>query len=144
MQDKISKKINSYDPKLIQKKIEVTFLENELDLVKQKSSSVIWGLEFIIHEASDDFIQETLDYIFGNYIETHKVKFIELEHEINNLGIGYGLSNLSFGKIKKILDFELNIIKQADKILSNDKIMNNFFAQMYKNQFSDGNAVIFN
>ncbi|MEH2252166.1 hypothetical protein [Nostoc sp.] len=142
VQNKISKRINSSDPKLIHKKIELTFLESELDLVKQKSNSVLWGLEFIINEASDDFIQETLDYIFGNYIETHKVKFIELEHEINNLG--NGLSNLSFGKIKKILGFELSIIKQGDKILSNDKLMNDFFTQMYKKQFSDGNLAIFN
>ncbi|MDZ7954721.1 hypothetical protein [Nostoc sp. DedQUE09] len=133
-------KINSYEPESIHRKILLASLESELDLATQKSNSLIWGLEFLIYEASDDFIQETLDYIFGKYVDNKEIKGIELKYEINNLSIG----NLSFGEIEKILGFQLSIVKQADKILSNDKLINTFFAQMYKNEYSDSNAVIFN
>ncbi|MBG1243783.1 hypothetical protein [Nostoc sp. NZL] len=140
LQNKIYTRINSYEPESIHRKILLASLESELDLATQKSNSLIWGLEFLIYEASDDFIQETLDYIFGKYVDNQEIKGIELKYEINNLSIG----NLSFGEIEKILGFQLSIVKQADKILSNDKLINNFFAQMYKKEFLDSNAVIFN
>ncbi|MBD2489848.1 hypothetical protein [Aulosira sp. FACHB-615] len=140
LQDKVHQRINSYDPKSIRRRIELDFLKSELDLVIQKSNSLIWVLEFLIYEASDDFMEETLDYIFGKYVGNQGIKGIELEYEISNFSIG----NLSFGEIKKILGFELSIIKQADKILLNDKLINLFFDQMYKKEFLDTNALIFN
>lgn len=144
LRDQIYHKINSLDPESVDINREITLLESQLSLVKRKSNSVIWGLEFIINEASNNLIEETLNYIFGRYVQSTTIKFIELENEIDNFRIEDELGNLRFGKIKKILGFELSIIKQANNILSNDKLLNKFFTQMYKNEFSDSNAVIFN
>jgi hypothetical protein len=137
LQEQMYERINSYDK--IRKNIALLTINNELDLVKQKSNSIIWGLEFIINEASDNFLKETLDYIFCQYVETHKINFLGLEHEVD-IGIG----NMSFGEIKKIFGFELNMIKEANEILSNDKLINNFFEQMYTKKFAAKNEGIFN
>ncbi|MEH2290832.1 hypothetical protein [Nostoc sp.] len=129
-QDKIYEKINSFEPS-IHRKILADSLMNS---ATQKSNSLIWGLEFLSREASDDFIEKTLDYIFGKYIGNQEIK-----------GIEYKEKNVCFySKIEKVLGFELSIVKQADKILSNDKLIDNFFIQMYKKEFSDENADIFN
>ncbi|WP_335040850.1 hypothetical protein [Nostoc sp.] len=132
LQDKIYEKINSFEPESIHRK---TYpLKSELDFATQKSNSLIWLLEFLSREASDDFIEKTLDYIFGKYVDNQEIK-----------GIEYKESNVFFySEIEKVLGFELSIIKQADQILSNDKLIDNFFVQMYKKEFSGSNADIFN
>ncbi|MBE9051755.1 hypothetical protein IQ243_15245 [Nostocales cyanobacterium LEGE 11386] len=91
--DKIYKEINSYSENSIHRKIAILSIESELSFIKQKSNSLIWGLEFLVNEASEDFIKQTLDYIFGKYIYKRKIKSIELENEIQNI--------IDFGETKK-------------------------------------------
>ena len=143
LRDKEYQRINSYSEDSIQ---------SRLNFVKKESNSLIWGLEFIINEANEDFMQKALDYIFGKYIETYKINFIEFENNFFEQmfpkhKIDMGVGSLSFGRIKKVFGFELSIIKQANEVLSNDKLINNFFEQMYTKQSpqsSDSNAVLFN
>ena len=130
-QNKIYEEINSFEPESIHRKILASSLMNS---ATQKSNSLIWGLEFLSREASDDFIEKTLDYIFGKYIGNQEIK--DIEYKENNV--------FFYSKIEKVLGFELSIVKQADEILSNDKLIDNFFVQMYKKEFSDKNADIFN
>ncbi|MFN9558378.1 MAG: hypothetical protein ACK55G_06525 [Dolichospermum sp.] len=141
LRDKIYEKINSLDPESVDINREITFLESQLSLIKRKSNSVIWGLEFIINEASNNLIEEILNYIFGfgKYVKTNNIEFIELENEIAGK-----FRNFNSREVKKILGFELSIIKEANNILSDDKLINKFFIQMYKNEFSGSNALIFN
>ncbi|WP_335123584.1 hypothetical protein [Nostoc sp.] len=66
---------------------------------------------------------------------THKQNKIEYE----------GKSEIfDTSEIVRILGFELSIIKQANELLSTDKLINEFFIEMYKKELSDTNGVIFN
>lgn len=141
LREKIYEKIDSLDPESVDRNREITLLESQLSLVKRKSNSVIWGLEFIINEASNNLIEETLNYIFGfgKYVKTDKIEFIELENEIAGK-----FHNFNSREVERILGFELSTIKEANNILSHKKLVNEFFIQMYKNEFSGSNALIFN
>ncbi|QMS86288.1 hypothetical protein HUN01_01325 (plasmid) [Nostoc edaphicum CCNP1411] len=122
----------SHKPKL-------SAVESNLNFTMQKYNSLVWGIEFLIYEADEYFLQKTLDFIFGKYVANKKIKGIEYKSEMF-----YNGEVLYNGEIARILGFELSIIKQAHLLLSDNKSIDEFFREMYKKEFSGSNGVIFN
>jgi hypothetical protein len=117
---KIYNRINSFPAKSIQRKIQITCLQSYLDSVKGNCNSLIWGIEFLINEADENFRKEVLNYILGKYAFSG-----EIEGDLQILGLEYGL------------------LMQTDKVLSDNKLINSFFQYMYSNEALNNGSVNF-
>ncbi|AVH68444.1 hypothetical protein [Nostoc sp. 'Peltigera membranacea cyanobiont' N6] len=144
-QNKVRADLDSYKRRPEVYKKALADLEYDLNIATRKSNSLIWGLEFLIHEADKVFVEKTLDFIFGKYVANKKLKgIIGYERKSEIFYNGKIFYNRKIERIARILGFELSIIKRANLLLSDNKLIDQFFIEMYKKEFSGSNGVIFN
>ncbi|MBD2384156.1 hypothetical protein [Cylindrospermum sp. FACHB-282] len=124
--NKYSNKINLSPSDSIYRSLFIICTNLDIKSAPEKSNSLIWGIEFLINEADDDFRKKALNYIFGKYVFNGEIeKTIKIDVAGQVLGIQHSL------------------LLQVEKVLSDKKLTNSFFSYMYSKEDLNSNTVLF-